>query len=271
MTSQQNSPVSASSDKRQVYTPSMTMGSPLEEPTSAHFRQQHSTAVPQQYMTTSPASPQRRVATEAHNYLAGSAAPIPAGTYEAFWREHSGSAVQRPNQVPIAQMAGPSLAPPVDIHSRNPRRGESAKGPPPQIQTHNSDNMKSLPSTPTSKPLIKMRTPSQQAAVEKDAVETLLFMSSPGNSGYHPPGPLPGTPLRERVIHEEYTPSQRTAHGARFGAATSIPNASTRSPQRKALFGSDIDKMLDEMGESSSSEDEGLVHRRSGTQVQGIS
>lgn len=32
----------------------------------------------------------------------------------------------------------------------------------------------------------KGRTPSQNAIMEQDAIETLLFMSSPGNSGYHP-------------------------------------------------------------------------------------
>lgn len=271
MTSQPNSPVSATFDTRQAYTPPMTIKSPLRDPVSTQSHRQHRTIVPQQYSISSPTSPQKRMATEATSYLISPTAPIQANTYESFWREHSGCAIQRPHQVPVAQMGGPSLAPPVEFQSRNPKHGEPAKGQhPPLLQTSASYHPFKPPSTPTSKPPpTKMRTPSQQAAVEKDAVETLLTMSSPGNSGYQPAALFPGTPLRDRVTYDEKTPSQRTDHGSRPQYMTSRPMAAPTSPRRRPLSESDIDKMIDEMSESSSSEDESSVVQQPVTQFRG--
>lgn len=69
-----------------------------------------------------------------------------------------------------------ALAPPADIlpgSRRRPTPNETGLRPPPGRPYH---------SRPTSQ-----RTPSQQGAMEADAVETLLFMASPNNSGYQPP------------------------------------------------------------------------------------
>ena len=69
-----------------------------------------------------------------------------------------------------------ALAPPADIvpsARRRPTPNQIGLQPPPSRPYH---------SRPTSQ-----RTPSQNAAMEADAVETLLFMASPSNSGYHPP------------------------------------------------------------------------------------
>ena len=65
-----------------------------------------------------------------------------------------------------------TLAPPADIVPGSRRR-----------PTPNDRGLqpRSYYSRPTSQ-----RTPSQNAAMEADAVETLLFMASPNNSGYHP-------------------------------------------------------------------------------------
>lgn len=57
-----------------------------------------------------------------------------------------------------------------------------------------------------------LRMPSQQA--EKDAVDTLLFMSSPNNSQRFPTGPPEPSPLRteappRRVMFEAYPPQER--------------------------------------------------------------
>jgi len=92
-------------------------------------------------------------------------------TYESFWREHSDP--------------HPSLAPPADIQPRRPLR----------LHTSTSTSIHTSPSTPTPR---KPRTPSQNAAMEKDAVETLVFMSSPKNATYQR-GNVLGTPLR-RVV-----------------------------------------------------------------------
>ena len=60
----------------------------------------------------------------------------------------------------------------------------SVPGTPPP--THSSQPQSNLQySTPVAAASAKGRTPSQNAIMEQDAIETLLFMSSPGNSGYH--------------------------------------------------------------------------------------
>lgn len=90
--------------------------------------------------------------------------------------QHSHGAAQR------------SLAPSADInpsHSKighPPKQSHLAKG------ANTSINL-AIPSTPPprGRPTSKPRTPSQTAAMEADALETLLFMSSPGNSAYQSP------------------------------------------------------------------------------------
>ncbi|KPI43488.1 uncharacterized protein AB675_6737 [Cyphellophora attinorum] len=68
------------------------------------------------------------------------------------------------------------LAPPADIIAGQRRR------PPPNEST---DISLSQDPSRTVRPAAKQRTPSQNAVLEKDAVETLLFMASPNNSSYH--------------------------------------------------------------------------------------
>lgn len=74
------------------------------------------------------------------------------------------------------------LAPPADIISGSRRR------PPPNANGFTQGLLHS-PSKHRHavRPAPKLRTPSQTAAQEADAVETLLFMASPGNSQHHPP------------------------------------------------------------------------------------
>ncbi len=127
--------------------------------------------------------------------------------YESFWREHEGVSAPKHTGAGGSPNEGPSLAPPVDLVPRNQRRIDGSIRQLPTLHTkdlQSADNQpgsvsSNLPTTPPPMKASKMRTPSQQAAVEKDAVETLLFMSSPVNSGYHPPSALPGTPLRNNL------------------------------------------------------------------------
>lgn len=79
---------------------------------------------------------------------------------------------------------GPMLAPAAEIGSRRKRRSSASRAPPPLLSSsqrkHYSD-LGASPRTPTTTPRAGiLRMPSQQA--EKDAVDTLLFMSSPKNS-----------------------------------------------------------------------------------------
>ena len=72
------------------------------------------------------------------------------------------------------------LAPPADIISGHRRR-------PSPNETGGASGISKLQDLRRGvRPSSKQRTPSQNAAMEADAVETLMFMASPNNSGYHP-------------------------------------------------------------------------------------
>ncbi|KAI9829323.1 MAG: hypothetical protein M1819_006386 [Sarea resinae] len=169
-----------------------------------------------------------------------------ARTYESFWRNHNSSnnnPASRMFRAQVSQNPHPSLAPPVDIVSR--RKGHNNSAPPllsqvsplqrgqghwsPIHQRSSSNNQdelswaQSTPSTirPSSQPTSSSATAAaigrdrgratavsqtQKAAMEQDAVETLLFMSSPGNSSYHlstfrAPTPSPVLGMDEQVMH----------------------------------------------------------------------
>ena len=177
--------------------------------------------------------------------------------YESFWRDHEASGVSRPIET---LSVGPSLAPPADIVTRAPRRSDATKKQPPQLRTNNLGTT-STPVTPQAKRQSKIRTPSQQAEVEKDAVETLLFMSSPGNSGNYPPGTLARTPMRNHLEHQD---DQTDSLGSvrphqdrgRFENPGILYFQHVRSPTRKRpLSDAEMDRILDEMPDTSSSDD----------------
>lgn len=69
------------------------------------------------------------------------------------------------------------LAPPANIVSRP---SQTRRRPTPNMHVNTGQN------GPPVRPAAAQRTPSQNAAMEADAVETLLFMASPHNSGNHP-------------------------------------------------------------------------------------
>ncbi|KAI8953108.1 hypothetical protein F4801DRAFT_154512 [Xylaria longipes] len=115
-------------------------------------------------------------------------------TYESFWRE---SVSKIPSTTsPISQV--PTLAPPAPIQPRqalptNPRRNSNARYTPAYLSQshHSSPHTPSQPSPLQSTPgQHTLRTPNvdpilfspPQNLREQEALETLLFMSSPGNS-----------------------------------------------------------------------------------------
>ena len=122
-------------------------------------------------------------------------------TYESFWRDHGTNSVSKLLQAQRAASGVNSdlapLGPPADIiplqqRSRRTHETNGARpAPPSSIPTTSALSVSStssvqstIPATPPQRqgqaPLL--RTPSQKAAMEQDAVETLLFMSSPGHS-----------------------------------------------------------------------------------------
>jgi hypothetical protein len=120
---------------------------------------------------------------------------------------------------------GPMLAPAAEIGSRRKRRSSASYAPPPllgsaQRKYYSDLGADAAPRTPTAAPRAGiLRMPSQQA--EKDAVDTLLFMSSPNNSGRVPHGNIDShaqpSPLRSemparRVMFESNPPKNNTNH-----------------------------------------------------------
>ena len=192
-------------------------------------------------------------------------------SYESFWREHEATSIAKrpiPQSPPVR---GPTLAPPVDIVARVSHRSGSSSRQPPPLQTINLSNLSShlfsaaptLPATPPSKKKPKLRTPSQQAAVEKDVVESLLFMSSPGNSAHPSHSTATGTPS----LCAAFAPRGNQRIEISASKQDKVTNQSVQSygPRKLALKVSplttlhttrNIDRMLDEMPDISSSDEE---------------
>ncbi|KAI4236016.1 MAG: hypothetical protein LQ349_002801 [Xanthoria aureola] len=154
-----------------------------------------------------------------------------AGTLEKAGSQHS-------------PYRGPTLAPPADIHPHNPRRSRTDGVQQPRLDTRaihgNSISHVSLPrgssTTPTTPPRgpgSTIRTPNAKSAEEQDAVETLMFMSSPGNSAYYPAIHGPASPRSSRFNNDP-----RHISSARLSTTA------------------DIDRVLDQMPRDDSSSDE---------------
>lgn len=260
ITSNQASPVSAVSDAHRPYERHLPLKSAADA--SKFMQLSEGVAVAPAYAHLSPRNSainlERIPEHRQHADFDPSTRAIKVGAaYDSFWRDHEASGVSRPNE---ALFVGPSLAPPADIVARAPRRSDATKKQPPPLRTNNLGTS-STPVTPPSKRQSKTRTPSQQAEVEKDAVETLLFMSSPGNSGNYPPGAFARSPLRNHFeCHDDQTDSlgfvrPDEARGRREKPGISYTQH-LRSPTRKRpLSDTEIDQILDEMPDTSSSDD----------------
>ncbi|KAL9017262.1 MAG: hypothetical protein Q9185_005427 [Variospora sp. 1 TL-2023] len=159
----------------------------------------------------------------------------------------------------------PSLEPPLDFRSCNSRQPHPSNVQPPHLDTmnvsRNNNNGFLSPigiSTPPRRPSASTRTPSQKADMEKDAVETLMFMSSPVNSGCHPAA------LRAVATSSARDPSTQdsiTSPTKRGGFASSGRDVTMSSPDPGRATGrlttaAEIDRVLDEMRDQYSSSDE---------------
>lgn len=141
-----------------------------------------------------------------------------------------------------------ALAPPVDILPSSRRR------PTPNAAYHGVKGQVHSRQLHSSRPTPSQRTPSQNAAMEADAVETLLFMASPSNSGYNPASQasqesyrsapafaLPTSPLRTQFSQTSVTSPKRVAFSDGMGV----------SDAEKAAL---IDRMLDDLSDESDEE-----------------
>ncbi|RDL31976.1 Uncharacterized protein BP5553_09378 [Venustampulla echinocandica] len=209
----------------------------------------------------------------------------PSRTYESFWREHP-TTNPPPNRYPSHQLANSpppprSLAPPADIrpNSSSRRSGNSKFSKPPSMpnQASNSSLRSSTPRTPNRgeyRDNPAMRTPTQKTIQEQDAIETLLFMSSPGNSGNmaHAFPPRSQASPQESPLRAEFNMQPRAAQGKKVGFDVAATSGSTESSEaggggaeyrRAHMSGGNmrrreeaIDRMLEEMDGSSSDEEQ---------------
>jgi len=185
-------------------------------------------------------------------------------TYESFWRDHS-------TAVPVNAASKNPLGPPAEIRpTPSSRRSHTPKfSKPPGISGQESNSsISSMPHTPNrdAKPL---QTPSQKTIQEQDAIETLLFMSSPGNSsnmGHQFPPRTAQTSPQNSPLRAEFIPQDRSrgAHGRKvaFHQSTvggSRPSSQPTYAQRSKAVGKKkaevIDRLLDQMADSSSDDE----------------
>ncbi|KAI4195047.1 MAG: hypothetical protein LQ350_007429 [Teloschistes chrysophthalmus] len=188
--------------------------------------------------------------------------------FPALWQGHgadSTSITTSSEQLPVQ---GPTLAPPANIVPRKHQRPDQANLQPSRLDTSLSYKsgtepifsplgLSTGPHTPQQRPTSSVRTPSQKTAMEQDAVETLIFMSSPGNTGHFSAFRGPTSPAQTRK-HVDFALSRGDP-----GASTSRqyssrkPSDRRRAPDMGRLTtASDVDKMLDQMTDEYSSSDE---------------
>lgn len=118
---------------------------------------------------------------------------------------------------------------------------------------------------PTQNGHSRSRTHSQSTLMEQDAIETLLFMSSPENSGYRAsPQPRPDS------IPKSIAPSV-TGNANLFGSQnkqshmSAANGASSKLSNQvlglEAIAGDEIDRMLDQMEDSDSDDERGFASK----------
>ncbi|KAE8355291.1 hypothetical protein BDV28DRAFT_51267 [Aspergillus coremiiformis] len=121
-----------------------------------------------------------------------------------------------------------------------------------------------VPATPPLRPLpyeglSSQPSHSQNSSMEQDAIETLLFMSSPGHSGYgsnSQPSRSQPHRLHRNITSTQTKPSAPGSQSTNAKANTAQPPTGYRGPSMglEAQAGDEIDRLLDEM--DSDSEDE---------------
>ncbi|KAL8653573.1 MAG: hypothetical protein Q9210_002012 [Variospora velana] len=159
----------------------------------------------------------------------------------------------------------PSLEPPVDFRSRNSRQPHPSNVQPPHLDTmnvsRNATNGFLSPiglSTPPRRPAATTRTPSQKADMEKDAVQTLMFMSSPVNSGYHPAAlrAAATSPVRNSNTQDSMMSPTKRVDFALSGRDTTMSSPNPGRATGRLTTAAEIDRVLDEMRNQYSSSDE---------------
>ncbi len=165
-----------------------------------------------------------------------------------------GAAIQRRRVEGRSQKRG--LAPPADIVPGAQRRPHHTNQPP-----NGYRSIRTSKATGT-----KQRTASQNAAMEADAVETLLFMASPGNTSHHPSTPLgitsstrPSAPTSSQAspLRSDF-PSQEALASPQRHVAFTEPTKTALRTIGVSSRSDEIDRMIDETDDVS--DDGGLEY-----------
>ncbi|KAL1963139.1 hypothetical protein VTN77DRAFT_8682 [Rasamsonia byssochlamydoides] len=131
---------------------------------------------------------------------------------------------------------------------QSPRSNTVIPGSPPL----GSSRVASTPNDMGSRPALKHRTPSQKALMEQDAIETLLFMSSPENSSYHPNSQSRQTNSMSIEGSMQSSQSSQSSNGSngslrKVGSQPVSSGFSNQPIGPEAQAGHEIDRMLDQM------------------------
>jgi hypothetical protein len=200
----------------------------------------------------------------------------PSRTYESFWQEQSQRSTGLAAGISSPGSSSRSLAPSADLSSSrygaHHRRSQTPRVSKPQsLQHHTTSDLSQssqssaatgTPSTPgrtqpsTNDSMIQ--TPTQKSLQEQDAIETLLFMSSPGNPatlGHTFPPPQGEGSRLQSPLRAEFQTRQQADDVDHFKAGNHHGPRYRR--RRRGSGGLDnIDYLLDRAADSESSDDE---------------
>lgn len=224
-------------------------------------------------------------------------APDPPGSYTL--NQSNSTHVSAPQASNKKLLPTPKLAPPVDIVSngengkrRHPNPNERLqpprRNPPPYHRRYHSQqefgNSKLYPDYPGTPPFrpptysaaaqnnngaSDFQSNSQNSSMEQDAIETLLFMSSPANSDFRPRLRQRQDAISKSIDSSMGSNSSGAASSRPFGFNFEIPvlNSQSRYNGLEAQAGDEIDRMLDQMDDSDSEDERRFVpsHTRSRT------
>ena len=245
-------------------TPTMqqTQGSPRREglyPITIGHSSDRSTALPRERSSTPHGS--GRPSPKGHNIVGGQALLYPNPEPPRSIQQHSNGSRNGPSyHGKHSTNQSPRLAPAFDVPPFDARR--AAQPHPPRLKTNNFSNLSNHstastllsnpPSTPPPKHASLAKSPSSTTPMEQDAIETLLTMSSPGNSQHGPMyGHLPGSPLRNHL-----RPSERRVRSAKQDMQRSYPTSPGQASSVKLRTDEDVDRYLDQMSKDDESSDE---------------
>lgn len=244
--------------------------------------------------TSGSASPLNSNSSSHPPHSSNSSTPRPLLTHH-----RSQSALSSPGKL----LAIPKLAPPVDIVSSNgdtrrrrpnpnePLQKLDGRSPyarhkrhhstqelpvyntmngPPRVFGPGTPSIPPLPRAPTSSQegFYGSRIQSQNTSMEQDAIETLLFMSSPENSGYRS-SPRPLQPLAtQRSLNESIYSNQNGVGSHHSQGSQSNGSRDNGNPKHRTLglgleanAGDEIDRILDQMESDSEDDVRYMSHR----------